>query len=154
MMPSWWDYEADLFGSRPAAPKAVWPGRTLLGDDLPAFYAVNPKFVHPWGTARDDWATPPAPESPSGLRVLVAPIEGLFRGVTVVSHATIALAITALVGASEALSIVGLVLDVFEAGGWLGRVGRIATTGAMAVPLGRMGWLAARWGVAPIGVDR
>ena len=115
---------------------------------------MNPKYVHPWGTARDDWAPPSAPKGPTGLRALIYPVEGMFRAVTVVGHAAVALAVTALVGAGEALSIVGHVLDVFEAGGWLGMVGRIATTGAMAVSLGRLGWLATRWGVAPIGIDR
>jgi hypothetical protein len=138
--PTWFDYQLDLVGGRSDAPRV--PARQL-------------ELLYPEGAPRSWELLVERPRRPVWVvRAAGAVISVVLGAVALLSPAVASVAATIGVGLGELASLVGHALAFIDVGGALGVIGRAAALIAVAVPLTRLGWRAARWGVAPIGDDR
>ena len=145
---------------RPAPSTGTWLDdyrRDQLRDrsHAPRIPVSGVKHLFPEGAPRSWELLVERPQRPVWLlRAVSALITVVLGAVALLSPAVAGVVATVGAGVVEMVSIAGHVLGLVGAGGWLGLVGRLATVLAVSVSLGRLGWRAARWGVAPIGDDR
>lgn len=138
--PTWLDYRLDLVRGRSDAPR------------IPAHQVER---LFPEGAPRSWELLIERPQQPVWvLRVAGALVSVVVGTVAVLSPAVAGVAATIGAGLAEMLSIAGHVLSLAGADGVFGAIGRLATVVALSVPLTRLLWRAARWGVAPIGDDQ
>lgn len=131
--------------------------RDLLRDrsDAPRIPVSGLERLFPEGAPRSWELLVERPQRPGWvLRAASALISVVIGAAALLSPAVAGVVATIVSGLIEMVSIAGHVLGLVGAGGWLGLVGRLATMVVVSISLGRLGWRAARWGVAPIGDDR